>query len=300
MSRRTPPSASPAFPWTGALLVVFSAAGFGTLAIFGRFAYAAGMDAPTILFLRFSLAALVMLVWLRLRGEALPGRPALFWLLGMGALGYVGQSMAYLTALQYASAGLVALLLSLYPAIVALLAALFLREPISRRKGLALLLALLGTALTVGPATGEWRGALLAVSGAVIYSIYILVGAHVIKQVSAVQSSAVIFAAAGLAAGGLMLINGPHLPLTGAGWGAVAGLVLLATVLPVTAFLAGIGRIGPTNASMLSTVEPVVTLLLAQFLLGETISAVTWVGGGLILVAVLLLTRGALRPVGES
>jgi drug/metabolite transporter (DMT)-like permease len=106
---------SPGFPWSGALLVIFSAAGFGTLAIFGRFAYAAGMDAPTILFLRFSLAALVMLVWLRLRGETLPGRPAIFWLIGMGALGYVGQSMAYLTALRYASAGLVALLLSLRP-----------------------------------------------------------------------------------------------------------------------------------------------------------------------------------------
>jgi drug/metabolite transporter (DMT)-like permease len=203
--------------------------------------------------------------------------------------------MAYLTALRYASAGLVALLLSLYPAIVALLAALFLREPISRRKGLALLLALLGTALTVGPATGEWRGALLAASGAVIYSIYILVGAKVLKAVSAVQSSAVIFAAAGLAAGGLMLINGPHLPLTGAGWAAVAGLVLLATVLPVTAFLAGIGRIGPSNASMLSTVEPVVTLTL-----GEMAPALTWLGGGLILGAVLLLARSELRPLAKS
>jgi drug/metabolite transporter (DMT)-like permease len=97
-----------------------------------------------------------------------------------------------------------------------------------------------------------------------------------------------------------MLINGPHLPLTGAGWAAVAGLVLLATVLPVTAFLAGIGRIGPSNASMLSTVEPVVTLTLAAFLLGEMAPALTWLGGGLILGAVLLLARSELRPLAKS
>ena len=45
---------------TGILLIVLSVASFGTLAIFGRYAYAAGMDMFTVLCLRFSIAALVM------------------------------------------------------------------------------------------------------------------------------------------------------------------------------------------------------------------------------------------------
>jgi drug/metabolite transporter (DMT)-like permease len=52
---------------TGILLVCLPATSFGTLAIFGRYAYADGMDAATILFFRFSLAAVVMLLLLAAR-----------------------------------------------------------------------------------------------------------------------------------------------------------------------------------------------------------------------------------------
>ena len=279
----------------GMMLVALSAAGFGTLPLFGRYAYADGMDALTILFFRFSLAASLMLALLILRREHLPRGAALLRLIGMGALGYVGQAFAYLTALKYASAGLVALLLYLYPVFVALLAALVLHEPLTGVKGLALGLALVGTALTVGPAGGQALGALLAVAAAAIYSVYIIVGTHVMKHVSAVQSSAVIFAAAGVTSGVLMVVNGPRLPATGAGWTAITSIVLIATVLPVVAFLSGLERIGPTNAAMLSTLEPVVTVLLATWWLNETLKPVTWLGGGLILIAVLLLTHSELR-----
>jgi drug/metabolite transporter (DMT)-like permease len=58
---------------------------------------------------------------------------------------------------------------------------------------------------------------------------------------------------------------------------------------------AGIARIGPTNAAMISTLEPVVTVALAALLLGETLEPVTLLGGGLILAAVLLLAQSELR-----
>ena len=273
----------------GISLVALSAAAFGTLAIFGRAAYAAGMDTFSILCLRFSLAAGCMLALMAARRERLPRGSVLFKLVGMGALGYVGQSFAYLTALRYASAGLVALLLYLYPVIVAVLAALVLRERLTPLKGAALALAVAGTALTVGPAGGQALGIALAIAAAAIYSGYIIVGTQVLRHVSAVQSSAVIFASAGLAAGGLMLIDGPRLPATAAGWGTIAAIVMVATVLPVVTFLAGLNRIGPTNAAMLSTLEPVVTVLLAAWLLGERLSWLTVLGGGLILTAVVVL-----------
>jgi drug/metabolite transporter (DMT)-like permease len=170
-----------------------------------------------------------------------------------------------------------------------------LREPITEVKRLALGLALVGTALTVGPMSGQLIGILLAVTGAVIYSIYIIVGTDVMRHVSAVQSSAVIFAAAALSAGLLMMVNGPHLPATGEGWVAIGSIVVIATLIPVAAFLVGLKRIGPTNAAMLSTLEPVVTVLLAYWWLNETLSPVALIGGGLILMAVLLLTHGEFR-----
>lgn len=282
--------------WVGLALIAVSASAFGTLAIFGRYAYADGMDAVTILFLRFSLAAGVMAILLSIRREPLPRGSALLPLIGMGAIGYVGQAFSYFTALQFASSGLVALLLYLYPMFVMLLSVSVLRERVTGLKWLALGLALVGTALTVGPEGGQWLGIMLAVLAAMIYSIYIIVGAQVLKQVSAFQSSTVIFTSAGLASGGLMLINGAHWPATGAGWAVIVGIVLLATVLPVVTFLAGLERIGPTNAAMLSVLEPVVTVLLSALLLGETLQPLSLFGGGLILLAVLLLTHGEFRP----
>lgn len=279
----------------GLTLIACSAAGFGTLAIFGRYAYAAEMDAVTILFLRFALSAVVLLGLLAMRREPLPrGRP-LLQLIGMGALGYVGQAFCYLTALNYASSGLVALLLYLYPAFVTILSALVLHEQMTLIKGVALAVALLGTALTIGPAGGQALGIALALGAAAIYSIYILVGAQVMKQVSAIQSSAVIFASAGAMAGLLMVAQGARWPVTPAGWGAIGGIVLLATVLPVMAFLVGLSRVGPTTAAMLSTLEPIVTVLLAAWLQGEILQPLTIVGGVLILGAVLLLTQSELR-----
>jgi drug/metabolite transporter (DMT)-like permease len=212
-------------------------------------------------------------------------------LIGMGALGYVGQSFSYLSAIKFASVGLVALLLYLYPMFVAVLAAIFLKERFSTMKIAALVLATIGAGLTANPEGGGWQGIFLAISAALIYSVYIIVGTGVMKQVSAVQSSAVIFASAGAVYGVLTLVSGAHYPQSAAGWGAVVGVIIFATVIPVVTFLAGLKRIGPTNASMLSTLEPVVTVILAALIFHERLQPIMLFGGGLILISVLLLAR---------
>ncbi len=284
----------------GILLIAISAASFGTLAIFGRFAYEDGMDIYTVLFLRFGLSASFMTAILILRKEHFPRGSILAQLVGMGALGYVGQSFSYLTAIKYASAGLVALLLYLYPIFVAILSVIFLHEKPTRVKTIALAIAFIGTLLTVGPAGGQWTGILLAIAAALIYSIYIIVGTNVMKHVSAVQSSTVIFASAGVVYGLLTFINGAHFPAGSSGWLTMLGIIVVSTIIPVVTFLAGLERVGPTNAAMLSTLEPVVTVLLAAWLFGEKLLPIVLLGGGLILAAVILLTRAELSKDTEN
>src|SRR5512143_2487135 len=276
---------------TGILLIAVSAASFGTLAIFGRFLYADGLDTFTMLFLRFGFAAVLMAIILFVRKEKLPSGKILLQLIGMGALGYVGQSFSYLTAIKFASAGLVALLLYLYPAFVAILSAIFLKERFTRLKIGALLIATFGAALTANPQGGTWTGILLAIAAAAIYSVYIIVGTQVMKSVSALQSSTVIFASAGAVFTILAALNGPHWPHSVSGWAAIAAIIVVATIVPVIAFLAGLKRIGPTNASLLSTLEPIVTVLLAAWLFSEVLQPAALIGGALILIAVVLLTR---------
>ncbi len=282
----------------GILLIAVSAASFGTLAIFGRYAYNDGMDIYTVLFLRFGISASFMTVILLLRKEHFPRGRILAQLVGMGALGYVGQSFLYLTAIKYASAGLVALLLYLYPFFVGILSIIFLREKITSIKIIALVLALTGAALTVGPVSptsGQLIGALMAITAALIYSIYIIVGAGVMKHVTAVQSSTIIFASAGAVYGLLTFVNGARLPASNSGWLAMLGIIVVSTIIPVVTFLAGLERVGPTNAAMLSTLEPIVTVLLAAWLFGDKLLPIVLLGGGLILAAVILLTRSELK-----
>lgn len=84
--------------FVGIILIAVSASAFGTLGILGRFAYAEGMDALSIMALRFSLSALVLLAALAAYRELLPRGRTLIRLIGMGGVGYVGQTFFYLTA----------------------------------------------------------------------------------------------------------------------------------------------------------------------------------------------------------
>jgi LPXTG-motif cell wall-anchored protein len=275
----------------GIILIVISAASFGTLAIIGRFAYADGLDVTTLLFLRFTIAAILMFAWLAIRKEQLPRGRTLLQLAGMGGLGYVGQSFCFMSAINYASTGLVALLLYLYPVFVTLLTVIFQKVKLTSRTIIALVLATIGAALTANPQGGQLPGILLAISAAAIYAVYILVGTGVMQKVSAIQSSAVIFASAAVVFGILTAIRGPHWPTTQNGWFAISGIAVVATLLPVATFLGGLKIVGATDASLLSTLEPVVTVILAAMILGEKVQPLMIAGGVLILAAVLLIVK---------
>lgn len=275
--------------WIGLLLIVISAAAFGALPIFTRLAYAAGADPTTVLLLRFGIAAGVMVLVMIARRIRFPSGRVLLGLVLMGGLGYVGQSLAYFTALTMVSAGLVTLLFYLYPAIVTVLAAILFKERLTPVKIGALLLALLGTALTVQPGGGgRMLGIILGIAAAIIYSIYILVGSRLMPRTGAIASSTTVMLAAAIVYLGIVAVHGPTFPRTTPGWIAIFAIALVSTVLPIVTFFAGLSRIGPTRASTISTFEPVVTVILAALILGESINALQLLGGFLILVAAVI------------
>jgi len=263
--------------------------------VFGRLAYGAGADVPTALFLRFSIAGVVLAAVMGLRRERFPRGRVLLALGLLGGVGYVSESLAYFSALTLAPAGLVALLLYLYPALVALLSVWLERERLGRGKALAIALAFAGTCLTLdlSGAGGDTRplGIALGVLSALIYAVYILASARVLRHAGALGASTVIVLSAGAVYGGIVLARGPAWPQTSTGWAAVAGLALLGTVVAVLALLAGMARVGAVNAALLSTLEPLVAVLLGALFLGERLGALQGLGGLCILAAVVLLAR---------
>ncbi|GAB4550644.1 MAG: DMT family transporter [Anaerolineae bacterium] len=284
----------------GVILVLISAVAFGAMPILANLAYADGATPLTLLFVRFSSAALLMLALMAVRREPIPRGKVLLGLIALGGLGYVGQSMAYFTALTFASAGLVALLLYLYPVGVTILAVIFLKEPFTRTKAIALGLSLFGSVLTIGGiGDGRPEGILLGITAALIYSAYITFGSLITRTVSAIQSTTVVISSAAVVYTVINLLQGPTFPRSIDGWAALLAIALISTVLAILAFFAGMTRLGPTNAALLSTVEPIVSVLLGALILSEILTAPRILGGVLILGAVILLTRGAVRVESE-
>ena len=269
---------------------------FGTMPVLAKFAYQGGTNVPTLLLLRFSLAAACLWGLLLYKGLPVPRGRWLGLLVLLGSVGYAGQSFCFFTAITMASVGLISLLLYLYPALVAILGWAVLRHRISGLQAVAIAIALAGSALTIGRAgDGSFLGILLGMLAALTYSCYILAGSRIPASISPIAASAVIITAAAGTYAGAAAVRGVQLPVTAGGWWAVAGVAVVCTVLAVLFFFEGLERVGPVRASVYSTVEPVCTLALAATLLGESITAARVLGGVLILAAVLLLAREELR-----
>jgi drug/metabolite transporter (DMT)-like permease len=79
------------------------------------------------------------------------------------------------------------------------------------------------------------------------------------------------------------------LALTGEAWLWLILIALVSTVVAVSAFFAGLRRVGPSEAAILSTFEPPVTVVLAFLVLGERLTVPQLAGGALVLAAVVLL-----------
>jgi drug/metabolite transporter (DMT)-like permease len=277
---------------SGVFWIVLSAAGFGAMAIFAKLAYRDGVSLSTMLFLRFAIAGTLLSVWGGAQGMRWPRGRDLVWLVAMGAVGYVGQSFCYFSALQYASAGLVALLLYLYPAIVTVLSALLFGRRIGARRALAVGVALLGTALAVGgDLRSETIGIVLGIAAAVIYSVYILAGEGVMTRTGPMPAAAVVMLSAAAAYGVAAAQAGLALPQSSTGWAAVLAIAIFSTLVAILGFFKGLEKLGAADASTLSTLEPLITLGLAAFVLGETVTPLQLLGGGLILMAVIYLAR---------
>jgi drug/metabolite transporter (DMT)-like permease len=285
----------------GSLLCLSSAAAFGAMAIFGKLAFDEGATAGTLLAVRFLLAASVLWAilvarggWARLR--ATPARDVRI-ALGLGACGYALQAGCYFLALQRIEASLLSLLLYTFPAIVTIAAVLLGRERLDGRRVAALLLVSAGLTLVLaGAGTGALAplGVVLALGAAFVYSAYILVSDGIARRLDPMTLSTLVCTGAAVSLTiGSAAIGAVHPgDLSAAGWGWLACLSLVSTVGAIAMFFAGLGRVGPSAASILSTVEPLVTVGLAAVVFGERLSGAQLVGGALVLGAVLVLRLG--------
>lgn len=283
---------------SGTLLCVGSAAAFGAMAVLGKLAYDEGATVGTLLSVRFVLAAALFWALVLASGaaeeiRALRGRD-IGTALALGAGGYALQAGCFFAALARVDASLLSLLLYTFPAMVAVAAIVLGRERADARRLAALGLASCGLVLVLASAEAgalDALGAALALGAAVTYTTYILVSEGVAGRIRPSLLSALVCtgAAVSLTLGSALAGDLRPGEVTATGWGWLAGIAVVSTVAAVSLFFAGLRRVGPTTASVLSTVEPVVTVVLAFIVFGELLGALQLIGGGLVLTAVLVL-----------
>ena len=279
----------------GTVLCLASAVAFGGLAIFGKLSYDAGVGIMMLLFVRFAIAAPVLwaITWRRRGALAGAGARRLLAGLGLGAVGYALQAGLYFTALERMDASVLTMVLYTYPAMVTIAAVALGRETASRRRVGALLVSSGGLALVLLGAGGggfDWLGAAMGIGAALSYTAYILVSDKVTSGIDALPlaalvttGAAVTFGVAGLASGSLDTGFEPE------GWLWLAALAIVSTVGAITLFFAGLRRVGPSMAAILSTLEPLTTVTFAYLAFGESLTVLQLGGGMLVIAAVLLL-----------
>ena len=301
---RTPASS---VDWIGPSFAVAGVLGFSFKAILIKLAYAwSPIDAVTLLALRMIYATpffLLMALWSK-RRRGMPPMARRDWIaiLWLGFIGYYLASLVDFMGLQYVTAALERLMLYLYPTIVVVISALFLKQRITGRILLALALSYAGILLVfardlslAGDAQAIWVGGALVFAGAFLYALYLVGAGPVIARLGSLRFialamlvSAVFVFVQFVATRPVSALDVPlriHL--------LSLAMAVFATVLPTYLIAEAIKRIGANRTSLVGSLGPVFTIGLGFWILEEPVHWIQLGGAALVLAGVALVTLEA-------
>lgn len=286
----------------GVLLVAVAALLWSTTGIVSRVLFEQTPISPfMVAFIRLVVAApIFMLLGLALQGRGFLRLPRATgrWLVVLG-LAQAGFQAGYLSAVERIGAGLATLItLCLAPVLVALLGALLLREPLTRRILAAMAIAITGTALlVVSPQAmaigdGLWIGIGYGLLAAAVYAGFTLIGRYAADRVHPMQSAALGFGIGALAMLPILFVEGvtPLMAAADLAIPALAYVALIPTTLGYVCFFSGLQHTTATISSILVLLEPLGAALLAWALLGEALGRFGLAGAIMLTAAVILLT----------
>lgn len=306
MTQRTPGASAGLL---GAGLVMGAAICFSTLGPITRFADEAGVGSLAIVAWRAGLGATAMIVLLLvLRGVArrqplalrsLPARDR--WFIGAASMANLVLNLAMFIAFVRIEIGLALLVFYSYPAFVAVASVLWFGDRLDAVRWSALGLSLLGLVLTLAGSGGlgdlDALGIGLAFLAALAQGFYVLAARHGFARIPPVEAAAMTMGGAALGYIVIAIVIGSVMDL-GAPLASSAALVpvllagLIGAAIPTLCFITGIRLLGAPRAAILATLEPVVGVALAAWLLNEQPELVQLMGGALILIAAVLLQLG--------
>jgi drug/metabolite transporter (DMT)-like permease len=292
---------SPSYRFWGIAFALAGTVSFAFRPILIKLGYAAApVSATTLLFLRMTLSLpffLAMAWWMH--GGAPIARRDWLGILGLGLLGYYLASLLDFLGLQYISAGVGRLIMFLYPTLVIILSALFLKKNPTLKELAALAVTYSGIALVLSSRISlapENRlfvfGALLIFSSAMCYAVYLVTGSQLVKRVGSARFTAytMIVSAVPAIIQFFVLESTAALELPAQLWWIAVLLATACTVLPVFLVAEALKRIGANHFALIGALGPVTTVLADFFLLDGALGAGQILGGALVISGVLLVS----------
>lgn len=294
--------------YIGVACAIIGAIAFSAKTILVKLAYQHGVDVMTLLALRmlFALPFFLLMAWWA--GAVHLARRDWISIIALGFFGYYIGSYLDFAGLQYISAGLGRLILYLYPTIVVLMSAVFLKQPIRKRHVISLALSYSGIALVFNEeirladiaaatkAAGQsWSlmlGAALVFASAVTTAVYYIAGSRYVQKIGSTRYTA--YAATSAAAFVIAHFMATHAPSALVVSNPVLILALImatfSTVLPLWLVAEGMRRIGANQVALLGCIGPLSTMIFGQVFLGEKITVIQLLGAGLVLAGVLIIS----------
>lgn len=217
------------------------------------------------------------------------------WRFMLAGLVFSTASFSAVFALSYLPSSIFVIIISISPSLVVLFS-LIAGRPVPKlfwfglpmtMIGLVLTAYEFGTALVVNPV-----GLVISLINAMAFGGYMLVSEKVFSNVrDRISGTNWVMTGAMITGLSLIPILGLSTPESTFGWLLLFSLGIVGTVVPIYAMNTGLQMIGAARGSIITTLQPVVTVLFSTVFLNESLSIQQWVGGSMVVVAVILLQR---------
>ena len=278
--------------------VILGAACWGLIGVFNRLLGEVGVSVWNRVTIRNFLSLVLMTVVFALfkRSVFCIKLRHLPIFIGAGLFSVLGLAVTYFNCQMHCSLAVAGILLYLAPSFVVLMSALFWKAPITKRKVMALVMSFLGCVLVSGIMSGALTvsvtGLLLGIGAGFCYATYTIFAHYGLEHYDSLTMIYWTFFFAGL--GSLAFLNwgelAPALP-HGTTWIGMAGLVVIATVLPYLFYTKGLEVVESGKASIIANVEPVVAALTGVVFFHEVLNVWTVLGIVCVLGGVVLLAK---------
>lgn len=286
----------------GLLCAFFATCLFSTKGIFIKLAYQYGVDSITLMTYRMLLSLpfyMAVFVWMIRKKPALTGTIKIQFMpvMGIGVFGYYLSSYFDLEGLNYISSQLERLLLFTYPTVVVILSWLVFGNKINIRVIGALILAYAGVFVLFyhdlsKQGEGVVTGSLLVLTACFTFACYLLLSKSKIQKLgSLVFTCIAMFGASFMIFLHFSIVHDvADLSIPMPVFWISLWLAIGCTVIPSFLMSEGIARVGPEQASIVGGSGPVLTALMAVFLLGESFTLAHFLGMLMVIVAIVWLS----------